>query len=158
MPRFGSFTSSKSLTVAKRLIKLVTAIAADTSARALATLGTFGPSTGVYIPGAVVIGTTNSEPDQSTDRFYIFSGKNSLGNEIAVYTGTMTFFYETPAAMQSQGYGFNAMLGASAFGSIPLDWNDGAPLMDLVNTNGVVTIEVIWDGMTAPFIINLTTS
>ena len=152
MPRITSFTS-RGLTVAVKL-----GVAADTSLRAPATLNTFGPSNGVYIPGATVIGTTNTQPDQTTDRNFVITGKNSIRGTVSTYTpnGTMTLFYVDPASMQSQGYGFNAFLSASAFGNIPADYANGAPIRDLINTNGVVTIEVSWTGMTAPFIINLT--
>ena len=133
---------------------------ADTAQRALATLNSFGPSNGVYIPGATVIDTANALPDQTADRNFVITGKNSIGGTVSTYTpnGTMTLFYVDPASMQSQGYGFNAFLAASAFGNIPADYANGAPIRNLINTNTVVSVEVSWTGMTAPFIINLTTS
>ncbi len=70
----------------------------------------------------------------------------------------MEFFYVTPATMISDGYGNVALAAANAFGSIPSNYSDGAGIRDLINTNGVVTVEVSWTGMSAPFIINLTTT
>ena len=103
--------------------------------------------------------TTNTSPD-STDRNYVFTGKNSLGVSVATYTpnSVMYFMYVNAATMSSSGYGNNAFVGASAFGTIPSNYNNGAAIRDLVNTPGVITVEVSWTGMTAPFIINLTTS
>ena len=151
MPRITSFTS-RGLTVAVKL-----GVAADTSLRAPATLGPYGPNDGVYIPGAIVVSTTNFAPD-GLDRNYVFTGKNSLGSVVTAYTpnSVMGFVYTDAATLNSGGYGNNAFVGASAFGTIPSNYSSGAPIRDLINTNGVVTVEVSWTGMTAPFIINLT--
>ena len=153
MPRIGSFTSSKSLSVAGF-------VPANTSARAAAYIGTYGPSNGVYIPGEIVIGTKNSAPSGGVERIYVFRGKNSLGNVVATWIpdSVMEFFYVSPATMISSGYGNNALMAASAFSTVPPNWSDGAGVRDLINTNGVVTVEVSWSGMSAPFIINLTTT
>jgi hypothetical protein len=67
----------------------------------------------------------------------------------------MGLAYADYFALSSGGYGDNAFIGASAFGTIPPNYNNGAPIRDLINTAGVVTVEISWTGMPAPFIINL---
>jgi hypothetical protein len=67
----------------------------------------------------------------------------------------MGLAYADPAAMSSGGYGNNAFIGASAFGTIPSNYNGGAHIRDVINNPGVVTLEITWSGMPAPFIINL---
>lgn len=152
MPRIGSFTSARALGIVSNFRKFVYA------PRAPATLNTYGPSNGVYIPFAslAVPAVTNSAPD-SVDRNYVFTGKNSSGSTVTTYTpnSVMSFLYVDAATMSSGGYGNNAFVGASAFGTIPSNYSNGAPIRDLINTAGVRTVEISWTGMSAPFIINL---
>lgn len=129
--------------------------------RAPATLGTYGPNNGVLIPFAslAVPASTNSFPD-GVERDYVFTGKNSSGNTVTTYTpnSVMSLVYVNAGDMNSSGYGNNAFIGATYSGTIPPNYNNGALIRDLINIAGVVTVEISWPGMSAPFIINLTPS